>query len=165
MEDYLQYEKSDDICCHGDVSQCFSRDHIKRYIGENDIGNYFVYCITLIAGYLAIDTAFEWILQNKKRELEQKKESEKKLYEILNNQIDVQNHIVDDLKQLQDRVDDIVLDRTVSALEPEEKGLSEEDHTKITKEINDYTIKTAKVIVKYVERGMQDLKKSIDALK
>ena len=121
--------------------------------------------ITLIAGYLAIDTAFEWILQNKKRELEQKKESEKKLYEILNNQIDVQNHIVDDLKQLQDRVDDIVLDRTVSALEPEEKGLSEEDHTKITKEINDYTIKTAKVIVKYVERGMQDLKKSIDALK
>lgn len=121
--------------------------------------------IALIAGYLAIDTAFEWILQNKKRELEQKKESEKKLYEILNNQIDVQNHIVDDLKQLQDRVDDIVLDRTVSALEPEEKGLSEEDHTKITKEINDYTIKTAKVIVKYVERGMQDLKKSIDALK
>ena len=121
--------------------------------------------ITLIADYLAIDTAFEWILQNKKRELEQKKESEKKLYEILNNQIDVQNHIVDDLKQLQDRVDDIVLDRTVSALEPEEKGLSEEDHTKITKEINDYTIKTAKVIVKYVERGMQDLKKSIDALK
>lgn len=121
--------------------------------------------ITLISGYLAIDTAFEWILQNKKRELEQKKESEKKLYEILNNQIDVQNHIVDDLKQLQDRVDDIVLDRTVSALEPEEKGLSEEDHTKITKEINDYTIKTAKVIVKYVERGMQDLKKSIDALK
>lgn len=121
--------------------------------------------IILIAGYLAIDTAFEWILQNKKRELEQKKESEKKLYEILNNQIDVQNHIVDDLKQLQDRVDDIVLDRTVSALEPEEKGLSEEDHTKITKEINDYTIKTAKVIVKYVERGMQDLKKSIDALK
>lgn len=121
--------------------------------------------ITLIAGYLAIDTAFEWILQNKKRELEQKKESEKKLYEILNNQIDVQNHIVDDLEQLQDRVDDIVLDRTVSALEPEEKGLSEEDHTKITKEINDYTIKTAKVIVKYVERGMQDLKKSIDALK
>ena len=121
--------------------------------------------ITLIAGYQAIDTAFEWILQNKKRELEQKKESEKKLYEILNNQIDVQNHIVDDLEQLQDRVDDIVLDRTVSALEPEEKGLSEEDHTKITKEINDYTIKTAKVIVKYVERGMQDLKKSIDALK
>lgn len=121
--------------------------------------------ITLIAGYLAIDTAFEWILQNKKTELELKKESEKKLYEILNNQIDVQNHIVDDLKQLQDRVDDIVLDRTVSALEPEEKGLSEEDHTKITKEINDYTIKTAKVIVKYVERGMQDLKKSIDALK
>lgn len=121
--------------------------------------------ITLIAGYLAIDTAFEWILQNKKRELEQKKESEKKLYEILNNQIDVQNHIVDDLKQLRDRVDDIVLDRTVSALEPEEKGLSEEDHIKITKEINDYTIKTAKVIVKYVERGMQDLKKSIDALK
>lgn len=121
--------------------------------------------ITLISGYLAIDTAFEWILQNKKRELEQKKESEKKLYEILNNQIDVQNHIVDDLKQLRDRVDDIVLDRTVSALEPEEKGLSEEDHTKITKEINDYTIKTAKVIVKYVERGMQDLKKSIDALK
>jgi len=46
MEDYLQYEKSDDICCHGDVSQCFSRDHIKRYIGENDIGNYFVYCIS-----------------------------------------------------------------------------------------------------------------------
>lgn len=121
--------------------------------------------IILVSGYLAIDTAFEWASQNKKKELEQKKESEKKLYEILNNQIDVQNRIVDDLKQLQDRVDDIVLDHTVSALEPEEKGLSEEDHAKITKEINDYTIKTAKVIVKYVERGMQDLKKSIDALK
>ena len=38
--------------------------------------------ITLIAGYLAIDTAFEWILQNKKRELEQKKESEKKLCSV-----------------------------------------------------------------------------------
>lgn len=121
--------------------------------------------IILVSGYLALDTAFEWVLQNKKRELEQKKEADKKLYEILNNQIDVQNRIVDDLKQLQDRVDDIVLEHTVSGLEPEERGLSEEEHSKITKEINDYTIKTAKVIVKYVDRGMQDLKKAIDNLK
>lgn len=151
------------ICIGGVLAEIIFRDVLLRTVPG------IVICVVLaavviISCYFAIDTAFSYMQLQKDREIDRQQDVEQEMYHILNDQVEVQKAIYEDVKNLHEKVDSLEMTSSISNIDTATQ-LSDEEHEKITKEINDYTIRTAKVIIKYVEKGMNDLKKSVEELK
>lgn len=151
------------ICLGGVLSEIIFHDVLVRTVPGIAIC-IVVAAVVIVSGYFAVDTAFSYMQLLRERELDRQQEAEQEVYHILNDQVEVQKAIYGDMKKLHDKIDSMEITNSMYNIDTA-KPLSEEEHQQITKEINDYTVKTAKVVLKYVEKGMNDLKKSIEEIK
>lgn len=122
--------------------------------------------IVLSAAYFVMDGIYSFLTADREVSKKHQEEYERRIYSILNEQLQFEKAIYKEVRTLQQMIEDLnnvekemIVPMTASV---EEARIPEEVLEKLTASINDNTMMTAKIIAKYVNRNTEELRELLE---